>query len=94
MNFPVVKSKEEVIGSGPYVVESVEKDKVVLKASHTALTNIEKINVFMYPKNDAKINSFLANETDVISASFINLLSFPLPQEALKRNMFPITLHF
>ena len=73
MNFPVVKSKEEVLGSGPYVVESVEKDKVILKASHTALTNIEQINVFMYPKNNAKINSYLANETEVISASFYEL---------------------
>lgn len=73
MNFPVVKSRDEVVGTGPYVVESEEKTKIVLKATDSTKTNIETININIYPKNNMKINAYMANETDVISADFYEL---------------------
>jgi len=73
MNFPIVKSCDEVVGSGPYIVESEEKNKIVLKATDTSKTNIETININIYPKNDMKVNAYMSNETDVISADFYEL---------------------
>ncbi|MBO5452393.1 MAG: ABC transporter substrate-binding protein [Clostridia bacterium] len=73
MNFPVIKSRSEMVGSGAYIIESEDKDNIVLKASDTKKTNIETINVHIYPKNDMEVNAYMSNETDVISADFYQL---------------------
>ena len=73
MNFPIVKSRSEIVGSGPYVVKSEDKDKIVLEASDTKKTNIKTMNVNIYPKNDMEVNAYMSNETDVINADFYSL---------------------
>lgn len=73
MAFPIVKSRDEVIGSGAYKIEKDEKNVIVLKATDSSKTNIETINVLLYPKTDMDINAYTSNETDVISADFYDL---------------------
>lgn len=73
MAFPIVKSREEVVGSGPYKIVSQEKDLIVMKATDSSKTNIETVNVLLYPRTDMHINAYISKETDVISADFYDL---------------------
>ncbi len=73
MNFPIVKNRSEIVGSGPYVIKSEDKDKIILEASDSKKTNIETLNVNIYPKNNMEVNAYMSNETDVINADFYSL---------------------
>ncbi len=73
MNFPVVKSEDELIGSGEYKLVQKNDEKLILTAVSESVTNIQTIDIIFYPAEEMRVNSFLTNETDVISSDFYTL---------------------
>lgn len=77
MTFPVIKSNDDLLGCGLYVLEENNKNRLVLNASVQETSvfkpNIEKVYVNFYPKADMWANGFLTSETDVITADMATL---------------------
>lgn len=73
LDFPVIKSNDQPLGSGLYKNSSNDKSSLTLTAVSNDKTNIEKITVRFYPKEEMKANSFISAETDVFNADITTL---------------------
>lgn len=73
LDFPIIKSNDQLLGSGLYKISSNDKSSLILNAISNTRTNIEKITVRFYPKEEMKANSFISAETDVFNADMTTL---------------------
>ncbi len=73
LTFPVVKERDNPIGSGPYIMTNRTDAKIVLNARSQDKTNIQTINIMTYPSTESMANAFMTNEITVLSSDFYKL---------------------
>ena len=73
LTFPIIKEKDTLIGSGPYIMTGKSEYKVVLNARNRNTTNIKTVNIMSFPSTESMSNAFMTNEVTVLSSDFYQL---------------------